>query len=267
MISISMQRRPCQQAEAPTLVMLHGWGYNKTAWPESWLQALAANFDLWLVDLPGHGEDSCQDDTDEDLQILDTWLQALGAQLPSHYCLLGWSLGGQVAWRLGQLQPERVISVVTLASNPSFVQRKDWPHAMSEPVLQQFTTAFSGAANKTLQRFCALQAQGSSQASAINKHLRTQVDCRASLAMGLDWLAKLNARAAWQSLSMPALLLLAEEDALVPVAVADDLKHLARPSQSVETLPGCHAFVWQYGFTDQDLLLSRISDFLEPFYV
>ena len=85
--------------------------------------------------------------------------------------------------------------------------------------------------------------------------------------MGLDWLAKLDARAAWQSLSMPALLLLAEEDALVPIAVANDLKQLARPSQSVETFPGCHALAWQYGFTDQDLLLSRIGDFLEPLYV
>ena len=85
--------------------------------------------------------------------------------------------------------------------------------------------------------------------------------------MGLDWLAKLDARAAWQSLSMPALILLAEEDALVPVVVANELKQLARPSQSVETLPGCHALAWQYGFTDQDLLLSRIGDFLEPLYV
>jgi pimeloyl-ACP methyl ester carboxylesterase len=80
-------------------------------------------------------------------------------------------------------------------------------------------------------------------------------------------LAQLDARVAWHSLTMPALLLLAEEDALVPVAVANDLKHLAMPSQSVDTVPGGHAIAWQYGHSDKDILLSRIGDFLEPLYV
>ena len=262
MISLSISRRPCSRAAAPTLVLLHGWGYCKSAWPDSWLQALEQGYNLWLVDLPGHGDDTCQSLQDADLRILDSWLQLLAASLPTQYSLLGWSLGGQVAWRLAQLQPDRVSALVALASNPSFVQRSDWPHAMSVAVLQQFTTAFAHTANKTLQRFCALQSQGGEQPTIINKQLRTRVQCRASLSMGLDWLAQLDLRETWQALSMPSLLLLAAEDALVPAAVFNDLHQLS-PNQTIATLNGCHAFAWQHALTDKDRLLPYVGDFLE----
>ena len=267
MMALSINRRPCRQVGAPTLVLLHGWGYSKSAWPHSWLQALEQDYDLWLVDLPGHGDDACQSLQDTDLTILDTWLRLLAADLPAQYSLLGWSLGGQVAWRLAQLFPQRVRGVLAVSSNPCFVQRADWPHAMPVAVLQQFASAFAHTANKTLQRFCALQAQGSDQPTSINKHLRTQVHCRASLSMGLDWLAQLDLRATWQALPMPCLLLLAAEDALVPAAVVSDLHKLNPTAQTIAMLNGCHALAWQYAQADKDNLLFRIGDFLEQLHV
>ena len=83
MMELSIQRRPGKRPCSPTLVLLHGWGYHKNAWPESWLQNLLEHYDLLLVDLPGHGDDSCHVLEDRDLSVLDIWLQSLGASLPA----------------------------------------------------------------------------------------------------------------------------------------------------------------------------------------
>ena len=261
MINLSMQRYFCGQVDASTLVLLHGWGYSKCAWPHSWLQILAKSYDLCLVDLPGHGDDTCKSLQDRDLQILDTWIQKLAATLPVQYSLLGWSLGGQIAWYLARLFPERVKVVITLSSSPSFVQRKYWHYAMPMTVLQQFINAFNYTANKTLYRFCALQAKGTDQSKLINKCLREQVQYRASMAIGLDWLEILDLRDTWQDLSMPCFLLLATEDALIPAALVDDLRKL-NAVQTIEIVKGCHALAWQYALAKEDSLLPRISDFL-----
>ena len=256
-----MQRRPGKCSDSPTLVLLHGWGYSKTAWPEAWLQQLSEDYDLLLVDLPGHGDDTCQVIEDADIAILDAWLQSLIATLPEQYSLLGWSLGGQVAMRLAQQQPERVQALICLASNLSFVQRDDWSDAMPQSVLAQFQTAFARLPEKTLQRFCALQAQGSEDPMAMTKLLRTQVQCRPSLAMGLDWLANLDLRDSWSHITCPASLILAEQDALVPASAADTIKVLTNQNQTVAVLAGSHAIAWEDSTSIS--LLPRVGEFLE----
>ena len=265
MMESSIQRCPGKHPCSPTLVLLHGWGYHKSAWPESWLQNLAEHYDLLLVDLPGHGDDSCHELADSDLSVLDIWLQRLGTSLPAQYSLLGWSLGGQIAMRLAQQQPDRVQRLVCLANNLSFVQREGWSDAMPEQVFTQFQTAFARLPEKTLQRFCALQAQGSEDPMAMTKLLRTQVHCRPSLAMGLDWLARLDLRETWLQITCPALLPLAEQDALVPASVVAAIKLLSTQNQETYVLAGSHAMTWEQ--STEERLLSRVTEFLEADHV
>jgi len=40
-----------------TLVLLHGWGYDNTCWPQEMLQQLRVDYELIVLDLPGHGQD------------------------------------------------------------------------------------------------------------------------------------------------------------------------------------------------------------------
>ena len=261
MMQLSIQRRPGKRPCSPTLVLLHGWGYHKSAWPERWLQTLCASYDLLLVDLPGHGDDSCETVGDADLSTLDAWLQRLAASLPEQYSLLGWSLGGQVAMRLAQQQPDRVQALICLASNLSFVQRDGWPDAMPEHVLAQFQTAFTRLPEKTLQRFCGLQAQGSADKLAMTKLLRTQVHCRPSLAMGLDWLASLDLRQTWQQIACSKLLILAQQDALVPASAGGVIMDLPSQNQIIELVAASHAMVWQEETSSR--LLSSIGEFME----
>ena len=42
------------QGHGPDLVMLHGWGMHSAVWSD-WADALASEFRVHCVDLPGHG--------------------------------------------------------------------------------------------------------------------------------------------------------------------------------------------------------------------
>ena len=241
----------------PVLVLLHGWGYHRAAWPESMLAGLSERFQLLLVDLPGHGDGAVVNGDDVELQQLDTWLAELAEQLPQNFALLGWSLGGQVALRLAYNYPQRVTSLVTIASNLSFVQRDDWPHAMEQETLATFRHAYGRLPAKTLQRFCALQAQGAETGTML-KLLRAQVQPNADKGQqtGLHWLENLDGRIAWQQLACPTLTMLAAADALVPAAVAADMAKLNRAAQ-VQVVAGCHGLPF-----DTDLM-PRLNAFWE----
>lgn len=237
------------QSDLPALVLFHGWGYHRAAWPQSLLAGLSQRFQLVLVDLPGHGEGALVSGDDVELQQLDTWLAELVEQLPQKFALLGWSLGGQVALRLAHHYPQRATSLVTIASNLSFVQHDDWPHAMAQETLVTFRDAYARLPAKTLQRFCALQAQGATAGNML-KTLRTQVQPNAELGQqtGLHWLENLDGRMAWQQLACPALALLAAADALVPAAVVEDMAKLNGAAQ-VAVITGCHGLPF-----DSDLM-------------
>ena len=245
------------QSDLPVLVLLHGWGYHRAAWPESLLIGIRKRFQLVFVDLPGHGEGAPVSGDDAELQQLDAWLAQLIEALPSRFALLGWSLGGQVALRLAHTYPQRVTSLVTIASNLSFVQRDDWPVAMDLATLTTFRDAYSRLPAKTLQRFCALQAQGATEANML-KTLRAQVQPNAELGQqtGLHWLQHLDGRRAWRKIKCPTLAILAAADALVPAAVAVDMVNLNGAAQ-VEVVAGCHGLPF-----DADLL-PLLNDFWE----
>lgn len=243
------------QSDLPVLVLLHGWGYHRAAWPESLLAGLSERFQLVFVDLPGHGEGVPVSGDDAELQQLDAWLAQLTEVLPSRFALLGWSLGGQVALRWAHTYPQRVTSLVTVASNLSFVQRDGWPKAMDLATLATFRDAYARLPAKTLQRFCALQAQGANEANIL-KTLRAQVQSNAESGQqtGLHWLQHLDGRSAWQQLTCPTLAILAAADALVPAVVAVDMANLNEATQ-VKVVVGCHGLPF-----DADLL-PLLNDF------
>ena len=75
--------------------------------------------------------------------------------------IVGWSLGGLVAMRWALARPDRVRRLVLVATSPRFVARDDWPHAMAPETLDRFGDELRIAWKLTVQRFLALQLQGS----------------------------------------------------------------------------------------------------------
>lgn len=70
--------------------------------------------------------------------------------------LMGWSLGGQIAYRAHS----RCAGLVLIATPPSFLARPSYPAGMAEEVFREFRAAVAADPGSALQRFFALQFRG-----------------------------------------------------------------------------------------------------------
>lgn len=209
-------------ADAPVLVLLHGWGLHSGVWRD-FLPLLAEDFRVLCIDLPGFGKNVSQP--------VDTLAAAIDGVLevaPAKAVWLGWSLGGLLALELAARHPQRVQALLMMAATPCFVQRGDWAVAMPADVFRQFRAAVDADATIALAHFLALQCKGSVTMKDDLRFLKalvqeTEMPATQSLLAGLDWLQQTDARQRLASLKVPAGFLLGQNDALLPSALADAL--------------------------------------------
>jgi pimeloyl-[acyl-carrier protein] methyl ester esterase len=220
----------------PDLVMIHGWGLHGGIW-ETLLPRLAPHFRVTVVDLPGHGYSAWQGQAG-----LPAFAEAVLASVPQRAAWLGWSLGGLVALQAALMRPERVGSLLLLASTPSFVRRDGWPSAMLPSLLDAFASDLEADFERTLGRFLALQVYGSRHAGEVLRQLhegmlRRGQPAAAALRAGLGILHDTDLRAACAAITCPALVLAGERDTLVPAAAATAAATLL-PQGRLEVIAG-----------------------------
>jgi len=167
------------------------------------------------------------------LPLLDSsdpldWLDALDASLPEDVWLGGWSLGGMLAAKLAARRGARCRGLLTLASNPCFVARADWPNGMSAQHFAAFRDGCLRDAPGTLKRFGLLCAQGAADPRSLARRLLSDAPPATGPALerGLELLGRLDIRGALQAFPGPQLHLFARADGLVPAAVADAVSAL-----------------------------------------
>ncbi|MGL5814230.1 MAG: pimeloyl-ACP methyl ester esterase BioH [Aeromonas sp.] len=213
-MSISVERF----GQGPDLALLHGWGMNGAVW-HGIVPALSQHYRLHLIDLPGFGNSPLQEGSDYSLP----WLaEQVAAVLPARCHLLGWSLGGLVASQLALTRPERLQSLITVASSPCFMAREEWP-GIAPKVLAGFNQMLAGDFKQTIERFLAIQAMGSEHARDDIRQLRHWLAERpapqlAALESGLGLLADIDLRDELAALSLPWLRIYGRLDSLVPKA-------------------------------------------------
>ena len=161
------------------------------------------------------------------------WLDELDDNLPRDSWLAGWSLGGMLAGELAARRGDDCRGLLTLASNPCFRVREDWPNAM--PAKPSRTSSRLSCSNRTLtrKRFTLLVSQGARDPRTLARQLRVALPAgREALVAGLQLLGQLDTRAALENFRGPQLHLFAEADALVPLAAAEALLGGCRTSRS-----------------------------------
>ncbi|MFM1643743.1 pimeloyl-ACP methyl ester esterase BioH [Aeromonas salmonicida] len=236
-MSVSVERF----GQGPDLVLLHGWGMNGAVW-HGIAQQLAAHYRLHLVDLPGFGNSPLREGSDYSLP----WLaEQIAIVLPQKCHLLGWSLGGLVASQLALTQPERLHSLITVASSPCFMARDEWP-GIAPKVLTGFNQMLAGDFRQTIERFLAIQAMGSEHARDDIRQLRHWLAERpapqfAALEAGLGLLADVDLRDELLQLSLPWLRVYGRLDSLVPKASIALLDECYPGSHSVVLEKASHA--------------------------
>ena len=223
------------------LVMIHGWGLNSSVW-QPILEGLSGDFELHLVDLPGHGRSPLET---EDYS-LDALADQLLPHLPEKAHWLGWSMGGLLAQHVALTQPELIEKLVLVGSNAQYTQDEHWPYAMDRAVLEQFAEGLAKDYKATLKRFLAIQALGSEGARQIvkvlNEHMQAYgfPDTRA-LDGGLALLRNSSFVARLHSLRHCSLLMFGRLDTLAPVIAAEPMSELMPDARTYVFEHGAHA--------------------------
>lgn len=123
------------------VVLIHGWSCHRGYW-ENQLAALAEEYTVVAVDLPGHGSSGFQRD-DWSVATLGRDVATLVAALHlERVILVGHSMGGAVSLEAARLLPGRVLGVVGVDSLHSAewnIDRQEW-----EQIMAAFQQDFAG---------------------------------------------------------------------------------------------------------------------------
>lgn len=237
------------------LVLLHGWGCDSRTW-QPILPALEKVARVTVLDLPGFGQSPAL----EKFSLVAV-LENLAAKIPDGSVVAGWSLGGMLAVQLAARFPQKIRALVTLAANAKFVACDEYPSAMPALVNREFNLAFTQDPKATLKLFSGLQVQGDVNERQLLKTLRQQMptEISAHWLQALELLAQLDNRAALAAIKCPGLHILAEKDALVPVAAGASLTQINPVHKVVAIAQAAHALHW----SQPDLVVEHIVRFVQ----
>ena len=201
------------------VVMLHGWGMHGGIW-ESTAARLAKNFEVHIVDLPGHGESDLSDSF-----TLVNVVDQLDAMFKQPVTVIGWSLGGIIAQHWAIRASQKIKRLVLVATTPSFARRDDWDCGMPQETLTQFASELEKNSAATLRRFLALQVRGSEAERELLSKLRELLFIRGephlnALRGGLDILRDADLRSELPAINQPALVIAGQRDKLTPPAAS-----------------------------------------------
>ncbi|WP_051298528.1 pimeloyl-ACP methyl ester esterase BioH [Marinobacterium litorale] len=237
----------------PELVLLHGWGLSSDIW-QPLVDQLAERYRLTLIDLPGLGRSEPLTET-----TLDSLVEVVLAKVPERALWVGWSLGGTLAVHAAAKAPGRISALMLVAASPCFVQRPDWSCGMEMNTFKAFERGLVTSPVKTLNRFAALQTQGSVRARQEFKLLKQVIaDSPASSEGLVATLGVLRAdlRPSLGQLRGPVTVLLGEHDPLVPVSLKDTLVTLIPDARVVCAEHSAHLPF----LTEPDLFIAELDE-------
>lgn len=147
---------------------------NSAVWDDC-IDKLPEWVDVIVVDLPGHGSM-----VQHSARSLDDYVKVLVALVHHPVVWVGWSLGGLAVLRIAENYPERAAAAMLVSTNPCFVARPDWQHAVEKSVFLQFAENLQRDQDKTIQRFIALQVKGASGVMDVVRRLQRSLKERGS---------------------------------------------------------------------------------------
>ncbi len=204
------------------VVMLHGWGMTAGVFDEI-AGELAQHVEVTAPDLPGYaGSHTSEPYTLENLAA------RAASNAPPRCCVVGWSLGAQVALAWARMMPQQVGALVLIGATPCFVQRSNWTCAMDAAAFDLFENSVATDAAAALDRFASLQGQGDSDVRRVMRRLRTVLSTSdiprvEVLQKGLEILRMSDLRAGLGEIDQPVLVMQGELDRLVPIRAGEYL--------------------------------------------
>jgi len=245
------------RGQGPELVLVHGWAMNSGIWGGV-VDALAADYRVNLVDLPGHGVNAHVALSHD----LDAVAELILSGLPPAVWI-GWSLGGLVALAAASQQPYQVKKMVLVGATPSFSRQADWEWGVDTSVQQAFSEGLEHDCEETVNQF-ALQTFGPNKLHESldrlgDSPLKENLPAKNTLHAGLHLLYSNNLLPRLGACKVPALFLGGSRDRVIRPESFDQAASLM-PDASVSLINGAgHApFI-----SHQEKFLDIIRGFLE----
>jgi pimeloyl-[acyl-carrier protein] methyl ester esterase len=248
-----------QVGQGSNLVLLHGWGIHGGIF-EHLYPHLAQHFRIINIDLPGFGR-SPVPNAPYTIELLAQQVLSVAPE-KAHY--LGWSLGGLLAKYIAIHHPTRVDKLITVASNPQFLIKDDWPYAMQPKVMENFVTMLEDDYETTLIRFLAIQTMGSETQKQDIQRLKETVflhgqPAKKALRGGLDILNTVDLRQQLSKIQQPTLRIYGKLDGLVPIKAVEKINALFPASQVLIFNKASHAPFLSHG----DRFCEQVIQFIE----
>jgi len=260
------------------IVLLHGWGCDSRIW-QSILPFFESYADTIAININDYIEASLVSDkeihSDDVRKLVDT----LAEQLPENCLICGWSLGGMLAAQLADHYPQKVLGLITLASNAKFIKNEDalnkeilneaisneeWPEAMPLSTFEAFFSLLKKNTKQALKRFSLLEVHGDNNAKEQLLYLQNiTVDVDpAVLEAGLQLLAKINNITTLNNIDCPALYCFGSKDSLVPVSTV----HLFEARINSKSKIACLEARGHLLHYPNETLIEYIKDFFAGFF-
>jgi len=210
--------------DAPALVMLHGFGSSLHTW-EPWAQALAGEYRVIRLDLPGAGlspPDPTNDYTDaRSIALILALMEQRGV---SRATLIGNSLGGRIAWTFAARHPERTDRLVLISPDGFASPGFEYGAAPDVPIALQ---AMEYVLPKALLQLNLEPSYGDPLAltpATVDRYhdLMLAPGARKALLTRMEQTVLVEPEPLLRSIKAPVLLLWGEKDALIPFSNAVD---------------------------------------------
>jgi pimeloyl-ACP methyl ester carboxylesterase len=225
-------------ARAPVVILLHGFGASLQSF-DAWSRGLP-EYRVIRVDLPGFGL-SAVDPTDDytdtrSLQLLLTLMDSMNIERAT---LAGHSIGGRIAWKFAAAHPQRVARLVLISpdgfASPGFEYGKaaDVPAMLG---LMRYALPKSLLKMNLLPGYADPDFVSDSLVARYHDLMRAP-GARDAMLRRLQQTVLEDPRPILARIAAPTLLLWGEQDAMIPIANAEDYLRVLRDARIVR-LPG-----------------------------
>lgn len=198
------------------LALIHGWGCDCR-----YLLPVADMFkerDVYLIDLPGYGRSAHLKAYSASVEAT---AQLLYQTLPEGCDVIAWSMGGHFALSCASLQPQKIRTLVTICTNPRFLQDPTWPGMSSGLILKCRHMLNPRRCNRLLHFFFKYQIAANQnncgERDFLSSLRKSSSDIDFEVLMnGIETMSFSDVRADLKHLKIPVLLLFGAKDVLVP---------------------------------------------------
>jgi pimeloyl-ACP methyl ester carboxylesterase len=131
--------------EAPCIVFVHGMRVTRRMWQPQ-MEALASEFRLVAVDLPGHG--SLRDEEFDVEHAVDQLAAVVDEVANGWAVVVGLSLGGYIAIEFGARYPQKAAGLVIASAS---VEPRGWynaPYRIASTIMSTLPESWLGALNR-----------------------------------------------------------------------------------------------------------------------